>query len=145
MKKSEGFICIEQDFQTSIEAIWSALTDIDEMKKWFFDNIPDFQPKVGFSTQFAVSSESRTFTHRWDVTEVIPQKSITYSWNYIEYPGDSFITFALTEIKNGVRLNLTIEVVEDFPDNIPEFERASCIGGWNYFLGQQLRGYLEKK
>ncbi len=143
MKKSEGLILVEQDFQTSIEAVWSALTDIDEMKKWFFDNIPDFQPKVGFSTQFAVANESRTFTHRWTITEVIPQQSITYSWNYVEYIGDSFITFTLTEIKNGVRLNLTIEVVEDFPDDIPEFERASCIGGWDYFIGQQLRGYLE--
>lgn len=145
MKKSEGLILVEHDFQTSIETIWSALTDITEMKKWYFDNIPDFQPKVGFSTQFAVVNESRTFTHRWTVTEVIPQQSITYSWNYVEYVGDSFITFALTEIENGVRLNLTIEVVEDFPDDIPEFERASCIGGWDYFLGQQLKGFLEKE
>ncbi len=31
MKKSEGLILVAQDFQTSIEVIWSALTNIDEM------------------------------------------------------------------------------------------------------------------
>lgn len=144
MKKSEGLILVEQDFQTTIESAWSALTDITEMKKWYFDNIPDFQPKVGFKTQFSVHNEGRTFTHLWEVMKVSPQKSISYSWKYKEYAGDSTITFALTEMGKEVRLNMIIEVLEDFPDDIPEFKRESCIGGWNYFIGQQLKNYLER-
>jgi hypothetical protein len=40
---------------------------------------------------------------------------------------------------------LTVEVLEDFPDDIPEFRRESCIGGWNYFINHRLKEYLDKK
>ena len=130
MKKSEPPILIEQAFQTSIKTIWAALTDITEMKKWYFDNIPDFQPKVGFKTQFPIHNEGRTFTHLWEVIEVIPNQLITYRWHYKEYAGDSIVTFVLTAIEEQVRLNLTLQILEDFPDDIPEFKRES--GGISY-------------
>lgn len=145
MKKSEGPILVEQDFQTTIEAIWSALTDIAEMKKWYFDTIPDFQPKVGFKTQFPIHNEGRTFTHCWEVLEVMPKQLITYRWNYLEYVGDSKVTFALAERDGYVRLNFRMEVLEDFLANLPEFKRASGVAGWDYFINQQLKGYLESR
>jgi len=143
MKKSEAPILVAQDFQTSTEAIWLALTAINEMKQWYFDNIPDFQPKIGFKTQFPIHNEGRTFTHLWEVTDVIPYQSITYRWHYKEYSGDSRITFALTEIGKQIRLNLKLEILEDFPDNIPEFKRESGLAGWNYFIKERLKEYLK--
>ena len=143
MKVSEPSIQLEEDFQTSLATVWTALTEITEMKKWYFDNIPDFQPKVGFKTQFPIHNEGRTFTHCWEVLEVMPQQLITYRWNYIEYSGDSTITFKLKEMGGRVRLNFSMVVLEDFPDGISEFERASGVAGWNYFIGERLRGYLE--
>ena len=36
-------------------------------------------------------------------------------------------------------------IVESFPQDIPEFSRMSCLGGWTYFINQSLKEYLEKK
>ena len=35
-------IIVEQFFNTSIKIIWKAITDITEMRQWFFNNIDDF-------------------------------------------------------------------------------------------------------
>jgi hypothetical protein len=35
-------------------------------------------------------------------------------------------------------------VRETFPDDIPEFRRDSCIGGWEYLIQKSLKEYLEK-
>ena len=98
---------------------------------------------MGFATEFAVQNEDRIFTHLWTLTEVIPPKKITYNWKYKEYPGDSFVSFELIEGKNLVTLKLSTKVVENFPEDIPEFKRESCKGGWNYFIKEKLKQFLE--
>ena len=85
-----------------------------------------------------MQKEGRIFTHLWTLSEVILLKKITYNWKYKEYPGDSFVTFALIEDKNHVTLKLSTKVIENFPEDIPEFKRESCKGGWNYFIKESL-------
>ena len=114
------------------------------MRQSFFENIPDFKPKIGFNTQFEVQLEDRTFTHLWKVTEVIPLKKITYNWKYKECPGDSFVIFELLEENGKVNIRLTTKVIEDFPDRIPEFLRESCVQGWHYFIRERLTDYIKK-
>ena len=143
MKKTDPPIIVEQKFNISVEKVWEALTNIDLMKQWFFDNIESFEPEVGFTTAFTVKNEDRIFTHLWKLTEVIPLQKITYNWKYKEYPGDSFVTFELSEDKNHVTLKLSTTVVENFPQDIPEFKRESCVGGWNYFVKNRLKNFLE--
>lgn len=145
MKKTDDPIIIKETFVSTSQQVWSAITDPSEMRQWFFENMPDFQPKIGFKTQFEVKNEGRTFTHTWQVTEVIPQKKIKYNWFYPEYPGDAFVTFLLQKKDNATELTLVMDIVEDFPKNIPEFTRESCIAGWNYFINQQLKNYLTTK
>ena len=142
MKKTAPPIIVSVNLDSSKEILWGAITEPAQMKKWFFENIPDFQAHIGFETSFVVENEGRTFTHQWKITEVIPQQSITYSWRYAEYPGDSFVTFVIEEVDGQVRLSVRCDVIEDFPDSIPEFRRESCIGGWEYFLGERLKAYL---
>jgi uncharacterized protein YndB with AHSA1/START domain len=142
MKAEEGLIIVETDYDVTADKIWEAITQIDQMKKWYFENIPNFEAKIGFKTQFVVQSEAKIFTHQWEVIETIPNQKIKYTWSYIEYPGDATVTFDLVENKSGTKLTLTCEVLEDFPEDISEFKRESCIEGWNYFLGQRLKDYL---
>lgn len=78
MRIDEAPIVVDQWFAASIEAVWSAITDIDEMRQWYFDNIPGFKPEVGFETQFTVFNEGRVFPHLWTVTEVVPLGKIAY-------------------------------------------------------------------
>jgi len=143
MKLSDEPIIIEYSFEVSINTVWKAITELNQMKQWFFDNIESFIPEVGFKTQFEIVNEDRKFTHLWELTEVLPNHKITYNWKYKEYPGDSFLTFELNQVKKKVNLKITVDVVENFPSNIPEFSRENCIEGWNYFIGKNLKEYLE--
>jgi len=143
MKTTDEPVIVEQTFNTSIDKVWKAITERDQMTQWFFENIESFRPEVGFETQFEVHVEGRVFTHLWKLTEVILHQKITYNWKYEEYPGDAFVTFELIEENSHVKLKLSFEVVEDFQDGIPEFTRESCIDGWNYFVGKNLKEYLE--
>ena len=143
MKKTDPPIIVEEIFKSSLPLVWAALTEHEQMLKWYFDNIEDFKAEVGFETTFKTPSGDRVFTHQWRVTEVIPLQKISYQWNYAEYAGDSVISFELFEKEKDVRLQVTVDVLEDFPSDIPEFKRESCIGGWQYFIGQQLKQYLD--
>nr|WP_321245025.1 SRPBCC domain-containing protein [uncultured Psychroserpens sp.] len=142
MKTTDKPILVEHLFDQSIERVWKAITQLDEMTQWFFDNIPDFEPVVGFKTEFTVQSEDRIFPHIWVITEVIPQKKIVYNWSYTGYNGDSIVTFELIEDGHQTKLRLTTKIVEDFPYEIPEFKWESCLAGWNYFIKDSLTKYL---
>jgi len=143
MKKIDSPIIIEETFDSSVDMVWGAITEHEQMIKWYFDNIPDFKAEVGFRTQFNVKSEERNFLHKWHVTEIITKKKITYNWQYKEYPGSADVEFELIDLGDSTKLQLKVIVLEDFPNDIPEFKRESCIGGWNYFLRDRLKQYLE--
>lgn len=145
MRKDEKPIVIEQTFNASIETVWKAITEINQMRQWYFENIPDFKPEVGFETQFDVKSEDRTFRHLWKVTEVVSKRKITYNWKFDGYPGDSFVTFELFKKDNTTMLRLTVRVTESFPQDIPEFLRKSAVGGWTYFIEERLKIHLKKR
>lgn len=144
MRKNDEPIVVEQTFDRPIDTLWIAITEIGLMRQWYFDNIPSFEPEVGFETQFNVRCQGRDFLHLWKVTEVVPGKMITYNWKYKGYPGDSFVTFELSEQDNLVKLRLSHKVEEDFPEDIPEFTRESCLEGWTYFIRNSLKEFLGK-
>ena len=76
-ERSEPII-VEQVFAVSKDRLWSAITDRDQMVQWFFDNIPEFKPEAGFSTEFTISVEDRNYHHLWTITEAIPGQKVVY-------------------------------------------------------------------
>ena len=142
MKHTDDPIVVDQIFETSVEVLWNTITRVRHMKQWFFENIESFEPEVGFETSFKVQVGDRSFTHLWKVTEVIHNQRIIYNWRYEEYPGDSFITFELMDEGPVVKLTVTAVIIEDFPEDIPEFSRQSGLDGWNYFIKKSLKDYL---
>ncbi len=144
MRKNDEPIIVEQTFNTSVDIVWNSITEIDKMRQWYFENIPSFKPEVGFEIRFNVQSQDRSFLHIWKVTEVVPLKMIAYNWKYENYPGDSLVKFELFEENNSTKLRLTHQVLEDFPDDIPEFKRESGVEGWTFFIRKSLKKFLEK-
>lgn len=142
MRKDDPPIVVEQSFDASIETVWRAITEVDQMRQWYFENIPAFEAVVGFETQFEIRNEGRVFPHRWKVTHVVPLKTLEYNWKFDGYPGDSFVVFELFEQDGLTTLRVTARVVESFPEDIPEFTRESGLGGWTYFIKQSLRTFL---
>ena len=143
MLVNEPPVTVEQTFNCTPQKLWIAITDLDEMKKWFFENIPEFIPELGFKTQFMIENEGRQFLHLWEITDVTPKEKLTFNWKFKDYEGDSFVSFELSEKGSQTLLKLTVTVTEDFPDTIPEFKRESCLGGWKYFINERLNNYLK--
>ena len=144
MKTDEEPIVVEQQFNRSVSDLWNAITNIDEMRQWYFENIPEFEARVGFCTQFSVEAGDRIFPHVWEVTEAEPQHKLVYNWKYDGYAGDSFVIFELSGDGQSSHLRVTSRIVEDFPDDIPEFNRESGVGGWTYFIKDSLKAYLDE-
>ena len=142
MKTTDAPVVAHQFFDKSIDQVWSAITQLDQMHQWYFDNIPAFKAQVGFKTQFNVKAPSRDFIHLWEVTEVLPLEKLIYKWQFEGLQGESYTIFELEEVDNQTKLTLTCIVTKDFDDAIPEFKHDSCQGGWNYFIKDSLTKYL---
>ena len=143
MRRDEEPVVVSQDYPCSAAMLWEAVTDIDRMRHWYFDNIPAFKAEIGFKTRFDVDTGERIFPHRWEVIEVDPGCKIAYSWHFDGYPGASISLFEVSGDEVSSKLTLTCLVTEDFPDDIPEFTRDSCQDGWSYFVKESLKSYLE--
>ncbi|MDB4728286.1 SRPBCC domain-containing protein [Saprospiraceae bacterium] len=137
-------IIVEKTYPARIEKVWRAITEVDQMRQWFFDNIPLFKAEVGFETQFLVQTPNRGFLHIWKITEVVPNQKLVCNWSYESISGNSFVIFELFEEGDETRLKLTAIGLETFPQGIPEFKRESCEAGWEYFLGESLKSFFSK-
>ncbi|GAB4369257.1 MAG: hypothetical protein Kow0042_10890 [Calditrichia bacterium] len=144
MKKTDKPVIVKQSYRPPLEVVWKAITELEEMRQWYFENLPSFKAEPGFKTRFLITHGGRKFTHIWEITEVVPLKRIAYRWRYEEYPGEGMVIFELFKENGVTRLRLTNQVTEDFPGNVPEFTRESCVNGWVYFIQNRLKTYLEK-
>lgn len=135
-------IVIEQNYPTSVENVWNAITKPDLMRIWYFEAIPQFEPRVGFETEFNVHCEGRDFLHQWQVTDVAPSHRIAYRWTYAGYPGDSIVNWDLAEIAEGTQLVFKQEFLEPFPLDDPIFSRESGEEGWSYLVRESLNSFL---
>ena len=142
---SKNTIIVEEFYPVDPATLWNAISDHKEMIEWFFDMIPEFEAEEGFTTRFVVQNEGRIFTHLWKVTELVPGSRLVLDWRYEEYPGSGQVIFELGSWVEGSKLKLINHGLDSFPKDVPEFSRESCLGGWNYFLKNRLKSYLETK
>ena len=138
-------IVVEQIYNAPIAAVWKAITEKDQMRQWFFEPMSDFETEVGFETRFDVQVEGQNYAHQWKVTKVVPERRIAYDWRYGGYPGNSSVTWELSETPQGTILKLTHKGIETFPQDNPIFSRESGEAGWGYFLHESLKPFLERR
>jgi uncharacterized protein YndB with AHSA1/START domain len=135
-------IIVEQSFSVQPDAVWQAITNPDLMRRWYFKQIEDFRPEVGFETQFDIGVGGRIFRHQWKVTDVVPGKSITYTWRYEGFPGLGTTEWKISKTDEGTKLVLTSTGIESFSQDIPEFTRERGQAGWEYFIRESLPNFL---
>ena len=136
-------VIVERTLNAAVARVWKALTDVDQMRGWYFD-LKEFKPEVGFEFEFLVEHEGNSYHHLCRVTEVIPQKKIAYSWRYKGEPGDSLVTIELFPESNMTRLRLTHEGLETFPKT-PAYARKNFEAGWTAIIGTELKQFVEQK
>ncbi len=137
-------IVLERLFNAPVTKVWKALTDKNEMKSWYF-NLAEFKAEIGIKFQFTGGpSPDKQYLHLCEITEVVPEKKLTYSWRYEGYPGNSFVTFELFEQDNKTLLKLTHKGIETFPKENEDFAIKNFEQGWNEIIHTSLKNYLQK-
>ena len=140
--KSTDALVIERAFNAPVARVWKALTDVGQMREWYFD-LEEFKPKVGFEFGFVVEHEGHTYDHRCRITEVIPQKKIAYTWRYEGHEGNSLVTIELFPEGEKTRVKLTHEGLETFPKTAA-FARENFEKGWTAIVGTELKQFVER-
>ena len=134
---------IERTFNATVEKVWKALTDRDQMKQWYFD-LAEFKPEPGFKFQFTgEGKQGEKYLHLCEVTEVIPKRKLSYTWRYDGREGNSLVSFELFPEGDKTRVKLTHEGLETFSKNGPDFAKESFAEGWTYIMGKSLKEFLE--
>jgi uncharacterized protein YndB with AHSA1/START domain len=134
-------VVIERTLNAPVARVWTALTDMGEMRQWYFA-LENFKPEIGFEFEFVVEHEGNKYHHLCKVTEVVPQKKIAYTWRYKGEPGDSLVTFQLFAEGDKTRLKLTHSGIESFP-KIPAYARKNFETGWTQ-IGSELKQFVEQ-
>jgi len=134
-------VIIERTLNAPVAKVWKALTDVDQMREWYFD-LKEFKPEVGFEFEFVVDHEGNSYHHLCRVTEVVQEKKIAYTWRYKGEPGDSLVTFESFPEGNDTRLKLTHTGIESFPKT-PAYARKNFEAGWTAIIGSELKEFVE--
>lgn len=134
-------IIVERIFKALVGRVWTALTNANEMRQWYFD-LKEFKPEIGFGFEFVVEHEGNTYHHLCKVTEVIPEKKIAYTWRYKGEPGDSLVIFELYPEGNETRLKVTHSGIDTFPKT-PAYARKNFEAGWTA-IATELEKFLGK-
>ena len=134
---------IERTYNAKPDSVWQAITDKDKMKEWYFD-LKEFKPEVGFKFEFSGGSEEQQYLHLCEITEVVPGKKLTHSWQYDGYPGESFVTWEIFDEGDKTRVKLTHAGLHTFPQVSKDFSRESFTAGWTHIVGISLKEYVEK-
>ncbi|MEO6490541.1 MAG: SRPBCC domain-containing protein [Ferruginibacter sp.] len=133
-------IMIERMYNSPVDLVWQAISDKAKMKEWYFD-MADFKLNLGAEFTFYGGDETQ-FLHRCKITELEPDKKLTYSWRFDSYDGISYVTFEMFPENGNTKLRLTHTGLETFP-NIPQFARQNFVDGWTYIIGTSLKEFLE--
>lgn len=136
-------IVLERTLNAPVSRVWDALTNNAKMKKWYFD-IADFKPEIGFEFQFYGSKDDTRYLHLCKITELIPEKKLTYTWKYENFPGESSVSFELFEEAEKTRLQLTHTGLESFVTDNPDFAPSSFNAGWTHIIGTSFKSFVEE-
>lgn len=128
--------------QASVETVWRAITDKEEMKRWYF-TIDEFIPEPGF--QFKLYGERKGIQYPISCTirEVQLNERLSYSWNYDDFPAETLVTFELEAKGAQTLLRFTHEGLEDIPNDGPDTSVRNHADGWDFIIGSSLKQYVE--
>lgn len=135
-------LVVERVYNAPSSRVWQALTNEEDMRKWYFD-VSGFKPEVGYEFEFTAGEPGQApWRHLCKVLEVNPGKLLKHTWKYDGYSGESIVTWELFEENGKTRVKLTHEGLDTFPKDVPSFVVSNFEKGWNDILGITLKNYV---
>jgi uncharacterized protein YndB with AHSA1/START domain len=138
-------VVMEREFKVSSERLWTALTDNETMKQWYFDFGGNFKLVPGHVFEWeAGPPDGKKWLHRGKMLEIIPEKKLVHSWGYPGYKGEAKLSWVLTEkSKERTLLRLEFEFVQPFEFGVEALRRKNFKEGWKHIVDTALPDYLE--
>lgn len=141
--KNEATVTVTQTYQAPVDRVWQAITNAEQMRRWYFLNIIDFEPETGFGTTFDEKyDDGSTRRHIWKVVDVIPEKMISYEWRTGNDADNSLVTFVLAAEGNITSICVIHERIDRFTD--PDITLENLQKGWGYFIDTTLKNFVEQ-
>lgn len=136
-------INVKKEINAPIEKVWSALTDKNEMKKWYF-HIPDFELKEGTAFNFYEPGDEKKYHHQCEILELVPDRRFKHTWSYPDFSdAKTIVTWELEPTGNATLVSVTHENLDSFSNLGKEFGKESFQEGWNEIVGKMLPEFLE--
>jgi uncharacterized protein YndB with AHSA1/START domain len=146
MQTTESIV-LEKTYNAPIALVWSAITQEQHMRHWYFDFHNSFQLIVGSHFEWQGGDpKGKQWLHRGEMLEIVPNKKLVHSWTYPGYSGKAIAYWELTELDaNSTKLNFRFEFAEPFDANEPALVRGNFVMGWNELINNSLENYLNKQ
>lgn len=137
-------VTIHRILDASVERVWKALTDLEQMKQWYFE-LDAFEPQKGFQFSFyGQGTKGEQYLHECEVLEVLPLQKISYSWTYKGFEGYSVVSFELESAGEKTKITVTHSGLDSFPANNPDFAAENFNMGWTELIGKLLPDFLKR-
>ncbi|GMA62112.1 SRPBCC domain-containing protein [Alicyclobacillus fastidiosus] len=121
-------LSLDFQYRTSIEKLWSALTDSDKLAKWVMEN--DFKPVVGHRFQFRMQPiEGWNGIIDCEVLIVDAPHRLSYTW--VSMGENNTVTWTLQDLGDG-KVNLHLEQTGISNDQALQGAKY----GWTNMCGQ---------
>ena len=126
--------------RTTPERLWSALTDRELMKQWWFGNYSDCEWTAGAAWK-NVYPNGRV-SDEGEIVEADPPRRLVIRWRHLDKPelaaeGDSYCTMEVEQFGAAVKLSVTHTIARE-PSNLI----VAVSGGWPKVLSN-LKSVLE--
>lgn len=89
-----------------ISKVWDALTKKEQIAKWLMPS-DDFELKVGTTFNMLGKSKDIEYPHVCTITEIVPEKKLSYTWAVKDKLSDTLVTYELEDQNGKTKLTLT--------------------------------------
>ncbi len=99
-------LVVERDLRHGVERVWQAITDADDIARWFFPIL--FAPVVGHG--FCIRGEPVPGWRGWTDCEVLaiePPRRMVWSFACTDDDAPTIVEFVITPRDTGCRLRIT--------------------------------------
>jgi len=132
----------EISINAPVSKVWKAISEKEQINKWFMPS-EDYKPEVGNTFHMTGSKEGTEYPHTCTITEIIPEKKLSYTWGMSAIEGETLVSYELEPEGSGTKLTLTHSGWDKVKFTSNDISLTDYHNGWNHFIGK-IKEYSEQ-
>ena len=128
-------------FNQSIDTVWNAITNAEEISAWFIK--ADFKAEVGYQYTFTSSPNEKGCTVISGEVKKSNPYTLIYTWIVGDTNVETTVTWKLEAIEGGTKLYLEHSGISNYAGDTAITMLESFNGGWNTCI-DGLKNYLKE-